>query len=98
MGDQRMSDPTFKADQLARSKESHVAAFNSLVEELGRRDDGGCPPWIAPKYFGRESRVLCILMDPGERAAAATGSAFLSIENNDETSRWNKRMMKQRSC
>jgi hypothetical protein len=92
-GDQRMSDPTFKVDQLASLKDSHIAPFNNLVEELGSRDDGGSPPWIAPMYFGRESRVLCVLRDPGKRADAAAGSGFLCVENTDETSRRQKRMM-----
>jgi len=95
MGDQRMSHPTFKADQLARLKERHIAPFNNLVEELGSRDDGGRLPWIAPMYFGRESRVLCVLRDPGKRADAAAGSGFLCIENTDETSRRQKRMMQE---
>ena len=95
MGDQRMSDSTFKVDQLARLNESHIAPFNKLVEELGGRDDGGRPPWIAPMYFGSESRVLCVLRDPGKRADAAAGSGFLCIENNDETSRRQKRMMQE---
>ncbi len=44
MCDQRMSHPTFIADQLARLKERHIAPFNNHVEELGIRDDGGRPP------------------------------------------------------
>ena len=81
----QMSQAAYREDQWAHRYDAHVAPFNRLVDELGRHDEAGSPPYIAPMYRGVRARALAILRDPGPKAAGVHGSGFLSTENNDPT-------------
>lgn len=80
-----MADSGFREDQWRRRYEPHVEPINRFVDELGRLDDAGHPPYVAPFYSGVSAPALAILRDPGPRAGGDSGSGFLCVENNDST-------------
>lgn len=57
-----------------------------FVDELGRHDEVGHPPYVAPFYRGVDAPALAVLRDPGPKADAAKGSCLLCVENDDVTS------------
>ena len=83
-----MSDPVFKAGQLAGVHQSHVAAVNRLVEELREPETGenrGWVPYIAPIHGGAAAPILSILRDPGPMTHETKGSGMLCVENDDDS-------------
>jgi hypothetical protein len=75
-----MRDPAFRASQLERLRDAHVAPIYDLVDEL-RRSGRGWLPYVAPIYGGVRAEMLHVFRDPGPMAnAAARGSGFLCLE------------------
>lgn len=75
--------------RLERIDEPHLAPLTQWVRE--RRDDPQLPPdagrtipWMDPDSGGIDSRILLLLQDP---SATATGTKFISPDNNDPTAR-----------
>jgi hypothetical protein len=78
-----MRDPAFRASQLDRLRDAHVAPINDLVDEL-RCSGRGWLPYVAPIYGGVRAEMLHIFRDPGPMTNdAARGSGFLCLENDD---------------
>ena len=67
-----------------RLDEPHVAGLTTFVREVGRRE-GEQVPDVDPESGGSGATVLVLLQDPSR--AAAYGSRFISIHNNDATAR-----------
>lgn len=80
-----MADPAFRESQWRHRYDAHVAPLNQFIDELGRLDHAGHPPYIAPMYKGVRCHGLAVLRDPGPKAGGTDGSGFLSIENDDPT-------------
>ncbi len=79
----RMSDPAYRAEQLSRLYEPHIAAINELVNDLVASAGRGWMPHVAAVYGGVDARVLSILRDPGPATQQGTGSGLLCLENDD---------------
>lgn len=78
----RMRDSEYKAEQLRRCFDEHVAPLNLLVDELRKEN---WAPYIAPIYGGVNARLLYVLRDPGPKTKEDGGSGFLCWENDDAT-------------
>lgn len=66
-----------------RRYESHIEPINRLVDELREKRQCGMP-YVDARYGGVEAEVLFLFQDPGPGTDAnATGSGFLSAQNND---------------
>lgn len=77
-----MRDSEYKAEQLRRCFDEHVAPLNLLVDELRKEN---WAPYIAPNYGGVNARLLYVLRDPGPKTKDDGGSGFLCWENDDAT-------------
>ena len=81
-----MRDENFRAGQLNRLRDPHIAPINALVD--GIRDPAAdlWAPYVAPMYGGTNARLLSVLRDPGPKTNVDHGgSGFLSMENDDAT-------------
>ncbi len=78
----RMRDPAFRQSQWEGRFSPHVAVLNRFVDELAKAGRGRVP-YVAPIYGGLEAGLLCLMRDPAR--AAAEGSGFLCLENDDAT-------------
>ena len=88
-----MADHEYREEQWRLRYATPVAPLNRFIDDLGRHDDAGHPPYIAPMYKGVECPGLVVLRDPGPKAGGARGSGFLSVENDDETAARQFRIM-----
>lgn len=80
-----MRDKEYLEHQRVHCFDEHIAPINKLVDKLQIGKELKIP-YVAPAYGGVNSRVLCILQDPGPSCAGdAEGSGFLSVENDDVT-------------
>lgn len=80
-----MADRKYREDQWVNRYRLHVEPLNRFIDDLGRLDDAGPPPYIAPSYKGVNCPALALLRDPGPKAGGLKGSGFLSVENDDPT-------------
>ena len=65
----------------------NVAPINRLVDDISGILFGASCPYVSPEHGGISASVLSILSNPGSGAAGRQGSGFLTINNNDPTSR-----------
>jgi hypothetical protein len=79
-----MAERAFREEQWAHRYDEHIAPINRLVDDLSQLGHGWLP-YVAPMYGGVSARLLSLLRDPGPKTKAGTGSAFLSMENDDPT-------------
>lgn len=79
-----MAVPEFREAQWAQRFDPHIAPINRLVDSL-REAGRGWVPYVAPMYGGVHARLISVLRDPGPRTQDASGSGFLSMENDDPT-------------
>ena len=88
-----MADHEYRELQWRHRYDPHIAPINRFIDDLGRLDDAGHPPYIAPTYKGVACPGLVVLRDPGPKAGGDKGSGFLSVQNDDETAERQFRFM-----
>jgi hypothetical protein len=54
-----------------------VEPINRFIDDLGRHEQAGHPPYIPPMYRGIDALALSISRDPGPKAGGDKGSGFL---------------------
>jgi uracil-DNA glycosylase len=77
--------PEEVARKRALLNEPHIAPLTGFVRRLHQRRGRPQVPWFDPTEAGAEARILLLLENPGRRSAIATGSGFISPDNDDRT-------------
>jgi hypothetical protein len=81
----KLGRPESRSARLSRTRDSHVAPLNRLVDEI--REVRGCGlavPYFDPADGGEGAECLFVLEAPGTRAVQ---SGFVSRDNPDETAK-----------
>jgi hypothetical protein len=85
-----MRDPSVQQRRQALLRESHISPLASYVASLREQHRGEVPDFD-PLDGGIEARVLFLFEKPGPMTAFATGSGFISRNNDDRSAEatWN---------